>query len=232
MTPVNPRPDDLPAPDRPAGCVAFVALVNAVLDRELGPDALDGDHPAGCPDCRALATAARQFHGVSLPHAEPRPELAARIVSAAARDRRFRQRRRFVGAALAASLLVAATAYFLRPPTGPREVVKAPPTPAVTPEAPPRVSDRLAEAGSAVMAMTLRARDQTVNPTRTLLPPPEAVTVPTAGAIPEIEPAAESLAGMPDAARSGFEPVTDKTRRAVNLFLRDVGLGSQARPKL
>jgi hypothetical protein len=94
------------------------------------------------------------------------------------------------------------------------------------------VSDQFAEAGSAVVAITLRARDQTVNPTRTLFPPPEVVAVPTTGALPGIEPAAESLVGMPEAARSGLEPVTDKTRRAVNLFLRDVGLGPSARPKL
>jgi hypothetical protein len=94
------------------------------------------------------------------------------------------------------------------------------------------VSDRFAEAGSALVAITNRAREQTVNPTRTLFPPPEAVTVPTARAVPGIEPAAESLAGMPEAARSGIEPVADKTRRAVNLFLRDVGLGESAKPKL
>ena len=56
--------------------------------------------------------------------------------------------------------------------------------------------------------------------------------MPTAGALPGVEPATESLAGMPEAARSGIEPVADKTRRAVNLFLRDVGLGSPAKPKL
>ena len=56
--------------------------------------------------------------------------------------------------------------------------------------------------------------------------------MPQARALPGIEPAAESLAGMPEAARSGIEPVADKTRRAVNLFLRDVGLGPPAKPKL
>jgi hypothetical protein len=234
MTPAMPRPDDFPGSDRPAGCAAFEAVVNAVLDRELGTDALESDHAAGCAACRSLAAAARQLRSTPFTLPEPPPGLAGRIVTATVRDRRVR-RRRFVGAVLAASMLVGTAAYLMRPtPAEPREIVHVvPPAPPVVPEAPPpRVSDQFAEAGSAVVAITLRARDQTVNPTRTLIPPPEALTVPTAGALPGIEPAAESLAGMPDAARSGIEPVTDKTRRAVNLFLRDVGLGPTAKPKL
>jgi hypothetical protein len=50
--------------------------------------------------------------------------------------------------------------------------------------------------------------------------------------VPGVDPASESLAGMPEAARSGIEPVADKTRRAVNLFLRDMGVGPPAKPKL
>jgi hypothetical protein len=208
--------------------------VNAVLDRDLGPDALDGDHPAGCADCRALAAASRQLLGAPFTQPKPPHGFAERVVAAAVRDRRSRRRLRLVGAALAASVLAGAAVYLLRPtPVETREFVQVPPTPPAMPEAPPpRVSDRLAEAGSALVAITNRAKEQTVNPTRTLLPPPEVVTVPTAGGLPGIEPAAESLAGMPEAARSGIEPVADKTRRAVNLFLRDVGLGPNAKPKL
>lgn len=224
------RPGD--PPDRPADCAAFESVVNAVLDRELGPDALDGDHPAACPDCRALAAAARLLLGAPVVRPHAAPGLTEQIVAVVVRDRRARRRRRVVGLALAASLLLGAGAVLLQPPAaGPREVVHVPPDLPVAPEAPPpRVSDQFAEAGSAVMAITRRARDRTVNPTRTLIPPPESVTVPTA--LPGIEPAAESLAGMPDGVRSGIEPVTDKTRRAVNLFLRDVGIGTPPKSKL
>jgi hypothetical protein len=232
MTPATPRPDDLP--ERSAGCTAFEAVVNAVLDRELGPDALDGDHPAGCTECRALAAAARQLLGTTFTQPAPPSDFAERVVAAAVRDRRARRRLRLVGAALAASVLAGIAMYLLRPtPVETREFVEVPPAPRVVPEAPPpRVSDRFAEAGSALVAITNRAREQTLNPTRTLLPSPEAVVVPKAGAVPGIEPVAESLAGMPEAARSGIEPVADKSRRAVNLFLRDVGLGNNAKPKL
>ncbi|HET6575084.1 MAG TPA: hypothetical protein VFG68_15865 [Fimbriiglobus sp.] len=229
MTPVPLQPDE--SLDRPAGCAAFEAVVNAVLDGELGPDALESDHPAGCRECRASATAARQLLGAPLALPTPPHGLAERIVITAMRDRRARQRRRLVGLALAASVVVGTAAFLLRPsPVEPREIVQLPP-PLVVPEAPPpRVSDRFAEAGSALLAITNRAKDQTVNPTRTLIPPPESISVPTA--LPGIEPAAESLAEMPEALRSGIEPVTAKTRRAVNLFLRDVGLGTPAKPKL
>lgn len=234
MTPATPRPDDLPTPDRPAGCAAFEAVVNAVLDRDLGPDALERDHPASCAECRALAVAARQLLGAPFPRPDPPSGSTGRIVAAAVRDRRSRRRLRLVGAALATSLLLVGMAYLLRPtPTEKHEFVHVPPTPPVVPEAhPPRVSDRFAEAGSALVAITNRAKEQTVNPTRSLFPPAESIAVPMAGTLPGIEPAAESLAGMPEAARSGMEPVTDTTRRAVNLFLRDIGLGPPARPKL
>jgi hypothetical protein len=234
MTPATPRPDDLPAPDRPAGCAAFEAMVNAVLDRELGPDALDGDHSAGCAECRALAVAARQLLVATFAQPRPPSGFTERVVAVAVRDRRARRRLRLVGAALAASVLAGTTVYLLRPTSvETREFVHVPPAPDVVPEAPPpRVSDRFAEAGSALVAITNRVKEQTVNPPRTLLPPSEAVTVPKAGAVPGIEPVAESLAGMPEAARSGIEPVADKSRRAVNLFLRDVGLGPNAKPKL
>jgi hypothetical protein len=229
MTPITPLDE---FPDRPAECAAFEAVVNAVLDRELGPDALASDHPAGCRECRALADAARQLLGAPLALPTPSPGLAERIAAAAVRDRRVRRQRRLVGLALAASVLMGAAAFLLRqPPVEPREVVQVPPTPPVVPEAPPpRVSDRFAEAGSALLAITTRAKDQTVNPTRTLIPPPESMAVPTA--LPGIEPAAESLAEVPEAVRSGIEPVTTKTRRAVNLFLRDVGIGTPPKSKL
>jgi hypothetical protein len=229
MTPTPPL-DEIP--DRPAECAAFEAVVNAVLDRDLGRDALECDHPAGCRECRALVDAARQLLGAPLALPTPPRGLAERIAAAAVRDRRVRRQRRLVGLALAASVLMGAAAFLLRPPpVEPLEIVHAPPTPPVVPEAPPpRVSDRFAEAGSALVAITNRARDRTVNPTRTLIPPPESVTVPTA--LPGIEPAPESLAEMTEAVRSGIEPVTTKTRRAVNLFLRDVGFDTPAKPKL
>jgi hypothetical protein len=239
MNPLPDRPEN-PTPPPAAGCAAFEAMVQSVLDRGLSPDALHAGHAAGCPDCRALAAATRRLLDAAPHVAGPPPGLSDRIVAAALWDRRVRRRRRFAGAALAAvaaSLLIAGGAvYYSRPvPNGGPDVAQAPPTPPPAPKVPeappPRVSDEFAEAGSAVVAITRKATDQAVAPTRTLLPPPGVVSVPVADALPGIEPAAESLAGVPEAARSGIEPVADKTRRAVNLFLRDVGIGQQAKPK-
>src|SRR5687767_9625388 len=99
MTPAPPRPDDLP--DRPADCAAFEAVVNSVLDRELGPDALESDHPAGCPECRVLAATARQLLAAQFTRPQATPGFNEQIVSIVVRDRRARRRRRFVGVALA-----------------------------------------------------------------------------------------------------------------------------------
>ncbi len=238
MNPSTDRPAD-PTPPPAAGCAAFAAVVQAVLDRELGSDALDTGHPATCPDCRALAAAARRLLDFAPPFPEALPGLSDRIVAAALWDRRLRRRRRLAGvavAAVAASLLIAAVVYFSRPaPTGGPDVAQVQPSPTPAPKGPdappPRVSDQIAEAGSAFVAITRKATDQAVAPTRTLLPPPDVVSVPMADAWPGIEPAAESLAGVPEAAKSGIEPVADKTRRAVNLFLRDVGFGPPAKSK-
>jgi hypothetical protein len=92
------------------------------------------------------------------------------------------------------------------------------------------VADRIADAGSALAAMTRKASDQALSPTRTLKPAGETVTFAPADLPPGVEPAAESLTAMPEAARSGLEPVTSGARRAVNLFLRDTGFAS-VRPK-
>jgi hypothetical protein len=237
MTPAPDRPVD-PTPPPATGCAAFAAVVQSVLDRELGPDALDAGHPTICPDCRALAAAARRLLDFAPLFPEAPPGLSDRIVAAALWDRRLR-RRRLAGvaaAAVAASLLIAAAMYFSRPaPTRGPDVAQVQPSPTPAPKRPdappPRVSDQIAEAGSAVVAITRKATDQAVAPTRTLLPPPGVVSVPMADTLPGIEPAAESLAGVPEAAKAGIEPVTDKTRRAVNLFLRDVGIGPPAKSK-
>jgi hypothetical protein len=218
MTPNRATPDQ-----PPAACADFAALAQRFLDGELDAAALDA-HPHGgsCPDCRALAAAARALGEAAPVAPAPSAGLTERIVAAAVRDYRIRRARRRAALALAASVLVAGCAYLLLPTRADAPVIAQTQPPAL--EAPPRVADRVAAAGDALAALTRHAADQTVTPARHLVPPAESVSWPRAELPPAVEPAVESLAEMPDAARSGFEPMANTTRRAVSLFLRDVGL--------
>jgi hypothetical protein len=77
--------------------------------------------------------------------------------------------------------------------------------------------------------MTRKAAQPVTAPTR-LLPPVETVSL-TVSSSPGIEPATDALSAMPSAAKSGLEPVTSATRRAVTLFLRDFGINPSGKPK-
>jgi hypothetical protein len=219
-----------PTPPLPSDCAAFEAAVQRVLDRELGFDALDVQHAAECPDCRALGASAKLLAtGLDRMGLVPQVEIARtdRIAAAAAWDYRVRRRVTWVGraaaVALAASILVAAILYgpWVGRTNQPDIVRGREPSPEPAPE---RVADRVADAGSALASITRKATDQALTPTRNLIPPPESVTLPETELATTVEPAAESLAAMPQAAKSGIEPMTTGARRAVSLFLRDTGI--------
>lgn len=223
-----------PTPPHTIDCPAFEAVVQRVLDRELGPEALDGPHPTACAECRRLAMSAKVLaSGLDRMRGRPQVEAARtdRIAAAAAWDSRFRSRVKWAGRtaafALAASVLVAVA--LLGPWAGGTkapEIVRRPeplPQPAPTP-APERVADRVADAGSALASITKKASDRTLTPTRNLFPPPERVSLPDSTLAATVEPAAESVASMPQSAKSGIEPMTTGAKRAVNLFLRDTGI--------
>lgn len=215
-------------------CTAFVDIVQLVLDRELPLGALETPHVATCVECRGLASAARVLAAAPVNSFDAPVELADRITTAVEGDYRTRTRLRLAGraiaAALAASVLIAGLLY-LRPSEKP-EIAEVPPQkqPESTPAPPPRVADRFADAGSALASITRKATDQTVTPTRQLLP-----TTPTPfspmSEVPGVEPATESLASVPSSAKAGFEPIATTTKRAMNLFMRDTGLSSTPKPK-
>lgn len=224
-------------PNAPTNCAAFEELVQRVLDRELPLATLDTPHSATCPECRDLASAARLLAGVSVSVTKfaPPVELADRVTDAVRGDYLTRRRWRVAGRAVAAAALAASVligAALIVQPTEPLEVVEAPPRqlPNPVPVPAPRVADRFADAGSALASITRKATDQTVAPTRQLFPTPAAPFSPMPE-IPGVEPAAESLASVPSAAKAGFEPLATTTRRAMNLFMRDTGLATAPKPK-
>ena len=227
MTPLLPE-------SQPPDCVEFTTSLQRVLDREISIESASRLHAFDCANCRTLLAAVETLAAglEKLPFKPVPAELAERIVTASVRDYRRRRavRRTGVACAVAAALLVVVgTQVASRTETPAHEVAKTEPTHrSPEPVAPERVSDRFAEAGSALASMTRKASEQALTPTRTLVPSPDQVSFSPTDWPAEVEPAADSLAGMPEAAKSGLEPVTTGARRAVNLFLRDTGL---ARPK-
>ena len=222
----SPPPNLDPSPD----CTAFEAVVQRVLDGELAHDRLRDRHAQTCPACRDLLTATAAFALFPTPVPKPSVGLNQRVLLTVLHDRRQRRQRRLLvgGSALtmAACLFISIGVYVTQTGSKPTpEIVEVVPTPTTLNA--PRVTDQVAEAGSVLTAMTRRATEQAMRPTRSLFPV-DPMAVPQIDLPSTMDPATESLAALSSAAKSGLEPITDSTRRAVNLFLRDVGFS----PKL
>lgn len=247
MLTAHDTPDDEPVAPQ---CRPTVDRLQRALDGGASPGPLESDsHATGCPACRERVRAARVL--LSVLGTPPGPvaapaDFADRVVAAMWAERRARTRVRGVVATVAA--LAAAVLLFIglnrgkQPETGvPLPVVpnefatkpepapaprEKPPTPEPAPEPRPlRVGDALANAGQAILdapkplaesvAGAPKLFDVLSGPFKNP-PPPD----PMAAAL---EPARKSLADLPVAARSGFEPVTGTAEKAFNRFLRDVG---------
>jgi anti-sigma factor RsiW len=212
--------------------------MNCLESRELLQQQLDGqpidraalrEHLVSCAECAALhAAAGRLQEGLRL--------LAAPLLPAGMRERvlfkilaeqcaRRRRRRMLAGAALAASLLVALAAgfYALRPaePTIPAGALLS--AAEHLPPAPPTFRESVAEAGTAVVSLTLRKADETVGQTRMFWPALTPPSLDNAEVLSEpLEPPARSLREAGQNLSAGLEPVASSARRAVGMFLREL----------
>jgi len=183
--------------------------------------------PPLCAACAEWGSAARRLdRGLRL-LAPPTPPalLTARIVAQVAAERRRRRARLFLATGVAAAAAMLLLGVWLRlhrenPAPAPSP---EPPTLARAPEPPrPTLRDSMAEAGSAVAALTTRTADETVANTKSLLP---VVTDPTLGKIdpePPPDPSVRSLRETGEGVTAGLAPVADSARRAVGLFLREL----------
>lgn len=198
----------------PPDCAAFAETVNAVLDGDAPAAALRTGHPLACRDCRELAAAARLLAaaGPSLRTPLPVPsELRPQLIAAAVRAAHLRRvRLPLLGAG--ASVAFAVTLLWATRPA-PVAVVPVPAVPAA-----PRVADQWA-----AVAGVARAAGEKVSAPARLLSPPD-LKLPAADLPAPLDPAADALTALGQAARAGAEPVAGTTRRAVGLFLRDFGL--------
>jgi hypothetical protein len=204
-------------------------LLQARLDGAAdAPEALQR-HLKECPECAALAGAAdRLATGLRLlaPPAPP-ADLASRIVGRVVQDRRARRhrRRRWASAgtlAVAASLLLAIGLRVWRPgpqgpppPAGPQSArVEPAPAEAET------LRESVAQAGSAMAALTGRTAEEAVARTKVLLPDVGPPSLEEIDLSPPLEGAPLREAGQ--SVSAGLEPVADFSRRAVGQFLRDL----------
>jgi hypothetical protein len=198
-------------------CDAFAEVVQSVLDGDRPAGALAAPHAANCDDCRALAESAQALAaGIrELARSIVPPDFAARVVPAALAERRRERfgRRAMATTALAASVLFAIIVAKPWAPDGravaERETVSEPPV-----RIAPPVEDSLREAGSAFVSLTKRTAAETFAPARNLL---AGIELPDA--TPPAEPPKVEAASMD----SPIAPITNTARRAINLFIRDVG---------
>lgn len=199
-------------------CAAFDAVLQSVFDGDRPASALDDLHAATCEPCRELASAAKEllagFPILAAPIDSP-VDFASRIVPnvLAERNRSRAVRRTIVAvaASLAASVLIAVAAS--RPwYSQVREVVKIESVNQNSDLKPPPVESSFRQAGAAFASLTKRAAEESIAPARNLL----------AGI--ELTPPAPTVVPMPPTrASSTVEPITNTAKRAINLFIRDVG---------
>lgn len=215
--------------ERRDDCEAFAAVVNAVLDGDAPAAGLAVGHPLGCPDCRALAAAARVL-AVAGPALRVPPgatlDLRPRLVRTVARVRR---RRRWAPA-LAAGSALAFGAWLAWPEPVGRAVVVGPavsdpPRPSKDATGGPRPV-RVTDQWATVASVARSASEKATAPVRVFAPP----TVPLAPRPAAVAPDLAALAPLGKAGKATAEPVAGATRRAVGLFLRDLGLSSPSKP--
>jgi hypothetical protein len=217
-------------------------MMNCHASHDLLQQDLDGtpiespewlEHLRGCPDCRALAVAARRLQkGLGL-LATPLPplDLAARIADRVLLDRqraRRRARRRWaVSLALAAGLFVALALrldWRGRPAehkSNQSESIVKSETPVPPAAEAPTLRESAAELGGAVASLTSQTADETMEQTSWLVPKMTGPVLPKVD-LASIEPPTRPLREAGEGVSAGFEPVTSSARRAVDLFLREL----------
>lgn len=229
-------------------CSEAQDLLQRRLDGEALTDraALDR-HLAACDECRSLHTAAGALEtGLRLlPAVAPPVHLQALLVASLLAERNARQSRRrrwLTTTALAASLLLAfgiglavtgsesASRFFERQFAGWYGPVATPPAPvtttpatAETPPEGPSIRDGVAGAGTAVVSLTLRTTEETVEQTRLLTGTLPSTTINLREALPppQDQPPLAVWQETGQRVTTGFEPVTSSARRAFRMFVRE-----------
>jgi len=217
-------------------CARSMDRLQRMLDGELPVSASDVDpHAASCRECRERIAAARVLLGelASRVYLILPAQLTESIVATVWEDRSSRIRRRTLTVVGASIIAVAASILFViwldRPgvPLGNamavgngEEVASALP---LAPEPrPARLSEELARVEQAVVESSRPIAEHVANASGILELFKGPLTLPV-GPSPGFAPTRDALAELPNAARTGFEPVTSTTQKAVARLIREVG---------
>jgi hypothetical protein len=218
----------------PPECGATLERIQSVLDGIHPPFILDMDaHPASCDACRQRVRAARLLlQRFAEPSSIVLPaDFTSSTLSRVKRDRIARARKK--GLLLAASFMAVAVSLVIWGAwSGPKNVAMnvpelnpvAPRGSAPTPP-PIRVNDELAKAGEALRESTRTITEPAASTPRVFAAITDSLfKAPAAPAAFDLGPAGKSLSEIPDAARTGLEPVTGTAQKAFNRLLRDVSV--------
>jgi anti-sigma factor RsiW len=217
---MKPMPDSWHTPDR-SPCGEFDAQINRALDGEFSVTELSRNpHLSVCADCRSslaavpvLLEALQSQAEVVLPSG-----FAERVVPRVLAERKQTAERKWGLKVLIGSLAASvAFAFVVAAPWRSTPTIRTDSVAVRNPtEKLPSVSKSFADAGTAFVSLTKRAANETLAPARKLFAVRE--TAPTQANTSLPRP------GDPvPAATSTIQPITDTTKRAINLFLRDVG---------
>jgi hypothetical protein len=200
--------------------------IQAVLDRAQPASILNEEHALACAACRDRVSAALRMLELFAEPVRVRPGFADAVLAEVAHDSKVRFRRKvaavFGGFALAASIAVA---FWMNQPKEPGFVKQDPPPvqhePAPVP--PIRVNDELAKATEAFRESTRPITEPVAEAPRVVAALTD--TLFKTPALPvghDFATAGQSIADIPDAAKSGLEPVGSTAQKALNRLLRDV----------
>src|SRR5262245_24164462 len=234
-----------PTPQMQPGCADLTDRLQLVLDGALTASVLDHDaHAASCPSCRERVAAARfllNALGASSSPVPP-PGLTDSILAGTREDGLARIRRRSFAIAGGAIVAIAASLLLTtwladrgaQPEASP--FVGDPPEVAHGPTAAPephtaRLSAEFAKVGQTIVDSAMPIAEPVLGAPGLLDWFTGSVSLP-GGAPAGFEPTRDALVELPDAARTGLEPVTSTTQKAFARLLRDVGgVQISSRPK-
>ena len=221
---MNSEPDAIPLE-----CGPTLERIQAVLDRIHPASILAADpHLTGCVVCRARVRAAVLMLNS---FAEPREvrvpaSLTNAILARVRADRQVRTRRRafaLVGGFAAAAAVVFAVWFNQPKPVEVAKGVPLMPLLKLQPPAPMRVTEELSKAGDALRESTRTITEPAASAPRVFAALTDSLLKSPAAPLGiDLGPAGRSLSEIPDAARSGLEPVTGTAQKAFNRLLRDV----------
>jgi hypothetical protein len=212
----------------PPECGPTVERIQSVLDRIHGASILSADvHAASCEACQARVHAALRLMELFVEPVSVRPNFVDSVLSEVAHDRRVRLRRKaaavFGGFAMAAAIGIALWV------NQPRDASVARQEPIPAPAPPIRVNEEFARATEAIRESTRAVTEPVEAAPRMVASFTDSLfKAPTVPVGYDLGPAGKSLADIPDAAKSGLEPVGNTAQKAFNRLLRDV---SAMKPK-